>query len=274
VILAVVITPPAVMLGGKHGRSLLRSTILIPLYVYPAPGAWEPLYTALKNHPSLDFTVVVNPSNGPGLGAGPDANYTRELPRLNTFSNVRTVGYVSTDYLARDPGAILRDIEVYSAWSENATVHNMGVKGIFLDETPAIYDDDSAEALESVAASIRSATGFGSNSLIVHNPGMIPDARYMEFSNLSVVFEGTYSTYQIYGFSKTISRFLDAGDIDPESAAVIIHSLPSEIWEADQLGLLRQVKSLVGNVFVTGLAADYYASFWEGWEEFVGRMDR
>ena len=35
---------------------------------------------------------------------------------------------------------------------------------------------------------------------IIHNPGQIPDPRYLLHCDLTVVFEGTYSTFQIYGF--------------------------------------------------------------------------
>jgi hypothetical protein len=182
-VLAIVI-PLAVMFGKKKKTPPQKSSVLVPLYVYPAPGAWEPLFTAyatnispsyvpsaytrgrISSHPTLNFTVVVNPASGPGPGAGPDANYTREIPRLNAYANVRTVGYVSTDYTKRDLGAILRDVKVYSAWSENATIASLGMRGIFLDETPSQYDDASARVLETTAASIRSSTGFGTNPLV------------------------------------------------------------------------------------------------------------
>jgi hypothetical protein len=79
---------------------------------------------------------------------------------------VRTVGYVSTDYTKRDIGAILNDITVYSGWSENATVNELGMRGIFLDETPSQYDAASAEFFETIAASIRSKTGLGEDPLV------------------------------------------------------------------------------------------------------------
>jgi hypothetical protein len=43
-VLAIVI-PLAVMFGKKKPTPL-HSEILVPLYVYPAPGAWRLLYTA------------------------------------------------------------------------------------------------------------------------------------------------------------------------------------------------------------------------------------
>jgi hypothetical protein len=107
--------------------------------------------------------VVVNPASGPGPDSLPDANYTREIPRLIAFPNVRTVGYVSTNYTNRDLDLVLRDIEVYDAWVK----HGLGMRGIFLDETPSLYEDASARFLETIAASIRSAaSGFGTEPVV------------------------------------------------------------------------------------------------------------
>lgn len=118
----------------------------------------------IASHPSLDFIVVVNPASGPGTG--PDGNYTREIPRLNAYANVRTVGYVSTDYTKRDLSLVLQDITTYSAWSENATIPGLGMKGIFLDEAPSNYDTASAQFFDTIAAAVKSEAGLGSNPLV------------------------------------------------------------------------------------------------------------
>jgi len=272
-VLAIVI-PIAIMFGKKKKASLPKSAILVPLYVYPAQGAWDPLITAIESHPELNFTIVVNPASGPGAGSGPDANYTREIPRLNAHANARAVGYVSTDYSKRDINAVLNDIAVYSGWSENATVNGLGVRGIFLDETPSQYDAASAEFFETIAASIRSAPGLGDHPLIIHNPGAIPDARFMSSCNVSVVFEGTYSTYQVYGFSKTISSFRSSSKCNRDALACIIHALPTTLSSNDLNALVKDVRSLAGSAFLTGLSVDYYASFWAGWTGFVNEMDK
>jgi hypothetical protein len=43
--LIVIVVPLAVMFGKKKS-SPPQSTVLVPLYVYPNPGAWDPLFTA------------------------------------------------------------------------------------------------------------------------------------------------------------------------------------------------------------------------------------
>lgn len=93
-----------------------RPFILVPLYIYPAPSAWDPLYTAADAHPALDFYVVVNPSNGPGDGVLPDANYAEALGRLTALPNVKVVGYVHCSYGVRPAEVIVEEIERYRGW--------------------------------------------------------------------------------------------------------------------------------------------------------------
>jgi hypothetical protein len=180
----VIVVPIAVMFGRKKS-STPKGTVLVPLYVYPSPGAWDPLFTAyatntfflpsgdfklttprITNHPHLNFTVVVNPASGPGVQPIPDSNYTREIPKLNKHANVRTVGYVSTSYTNRNISLALRGIDTYSAWSENSTIAGLGMEGIFLDETPSQYQPASAQFLDTLARSITSQTGFGKDPLV------------------------------------------------------------------------------------------------------------
>lgn len=266
--------PAAAMFSKRKKTTPPKSSILVPLYVYPAPGAWEPLFTAIASHPGLNFTIVVNPASGPGNGAGPDANYTREIPRLNAYANVRTFGYVSTDYAKRNLGLVLRDISTYSAWSENATFPGLGMHGIFLDETSSQYEPASAHFFETIASAVRSEAGLGLNPLIIHNPGTIPDAKMLSpaICDLSVVFEGTYSTYQIYGFGEQISTLQASSKCGREKLACIVHAVPSALSSNDVMALVNGLRTMVGSVFLTGLSVDYYASFSPRWAEFADEM--
>ncbi|TVY83392.1 Spherulin-4, partial [Lachnellula suecica] len=271
VVVIVIVVPIAVMFGRKKA-STPRGAILVPLYVYPSPGAWEPLFAAITKNPHLNFTIVVNPASGPGVEPTPDGNYTREISRLNEHANVRTVGYVSTNYTDRNISLALRDVETYSAWSENSTISGLAVHGIFLDETPSQYQLASARYLDTLASAINSDTGFGKNPLIIHNPGTIPDPRYLTSANLTVVFEGTYSTYQIYGFHKTMTKFQASSKAGLDALACILHSIPSTLSGQDESSLVKDLRSSVGSIFMTGLSVDYYASFWSGWPSFTDAM--
>ena len=42
------------------------TSVLLPLYVYPSPGVWNPVFDAITAHPNVLFYVVVNPDSGPG----------------------------------------------------------------------------------------------------------------------------------------------------------------------------------------------------------------
>jgi hypothetical protein len=45
VVVIVLVVPLAVMFGRKRAPPP-PSNVLVPLYIYPDPGAWDPLYTA------------------------------------------------------------------------------------------------------------------------------------------------------------------------------------------------------------------------------------
>lgn len=90
---------------------------------------------------------------------------------------------------------------------------------------------------------------------------------------MTVVFEGTYATYQQYDLGKTIKSFCAAPGCKRDELAVIVHSLPSNLSEKTKKSLVRDVKKLAAGVFVTGLSVDYYASFAQGWNDFVGDVD-
>ncbi|KAK7747392.1 hypothetical protein SLS53_001646 [Cytospora paraplurivora] len=115
--------------------------ILLPLYIYPTPTAWEPLYSAADSHPELDFLAVVNPGNGPGPNTLPDANYIDALARLTALPNVRLIGYVHCSYGNRPIDELVADVSAYRGWTEAASRRDDGktifVDGIFIDEVPS-----------------------------------------------------------------------------------------------------------------------------------------
>ena len=107
---------------------------------------------------------------------------------------------------------------------------------------------------------------------IIHNPGQIPDPRYLAYCDLTIVFEETYSTYQIYGFQKNISSFQKSSKIGREAVASIIHGVPATLTGKELDSLVRDIRGLSGSIFITGLSVDYYASFWAGWLDFISGM--
>jgi hypothetical protein len=173
---------------SRKSRPPPRSNVLVPLYIYPDPGVWDPLYTAytlfpllslplsssntplipprIANHPTLIFILIINPSSGPGTTSLPDSDYSREIPKLNAFANVKTVGYVSTNWGKRDFNEVLKDISVYSGWERISKVKGLCVRGVFLDETPATFSVDGMKFLEKVKAALKFQPGLGFDPLV------------------------------------------------------------------------------------------------------------
>ena len=80
--------------------------------------------------------------------------------------NVRTVGYVSTNWGKRDIGEVLKDINVYAGWERVSKLKDLKVEGVFLDETPATFSVDGLRFLEKVKAAIGFMPGLGVDPLV------------------------------------------------------------------------------------------------------------
>ena len=87
-----------------------------------------------------------------------------------------------------------------------------------------------------------------------------------------MVFEGTYSSYQIYGFPGQIAALQASSKCGRDKLACIVHGLPPTLSENDVTGLINGLRTLAGSVFVTSLGVDYYASFSASWPEFADGM--
>jgi len=238
-----------------------RSGMLIPLYIYPALGAWDPLYTAIQTHPSVDFIIVINPSSGPGQDTKPDVNYCREIARLNSYPNVRTVGYVPVDYGRKALESAFADIAKYVGWG--VADSQLAMQGIFVDESPQIADSHNTTYLEQIRQNIKNQKGL-SGGLIVMNPGMVPDGQILSSADRTVVFEERFSTYVSMQAAKQLSALPDRGAL-----ACLIHSVPPNFDKAALKTLVNELKELAGSIFITDLADFYYSKFSPRFQEFV-----
>ncbi|KAG8164981.1 hypothetical protein KVR01_005256 [Diaporthe batatas] len=125
----------------KHKAATNKPFVLVPLYIYPFPTAWDPLYVAAESHPELDFLVVVNPNSGPGADVLPDANYIEALARLTAAPNVKVIGYVHCSYGKRLLDELVAEVSAYRGWTHASERREDGkaivVDGIFFDEVPS-----------------------------------------------------------------------------------------------------------------------------------------
>jgi hypothetical protein len=137
------------------------TALLLPLYIYPAEGAWNPLYKAIEKHPAAEFVVIINPASGPGQGELPDSNWIREIKRLNAYGNVRSIGYIAVTYGKRDLDAAKRDIEGYEKWSDGG----LSLQGIFVDETPSFANDHTVEYMRELVETVRESAMLGTGEI-------------------------------------------------------------------------------------------------------------
>ncbi|KAF2847607.1 hypothetical protein T440DRAFT_538369 [Plenodomus tracheiphilus IPT5] len=242
-------------------------SILVPLYIYPTPGAWDPLYAAANSHRNVDFTVILNPCSGPCMGSLPDQVYLDEIPKLRAYPNIRTLGYVATHYAEKDIETVLAEIDTYAKWPKVSNITKVRVDGIFLDETPSTFDQDDYQYLKRAGQAIRNTTSFNDH-FIAHNPGLLSPAilnsqtvlqeSYLNLTDLTVVFEETFD------------KWLDKDTLDPlqehkirrSKLAVILHSLPN--LSDRVLGfVVEQVEETADWLFLTDVSEDdaYYHSF-------------
>ncbi|KAH8426710.1 spherulation-specific family 4 protein [Aspergillus melleus] len=268
-VLAVVIPPAVVVTLHKKNSMGPKATVFVPLYVYPAPGAWTPLEEVISTHPDVNFTVVINPGSGPGPDALPDANYTREIPKLVSFDNVRVLGYVATTWATRNVSLVRKDIETYAAWPTNSSNPKLAVRGIFFDETPQQFNTSALNYLQNLTDFVKDTPGLGPDHYTVHNPGAIPDSRYLPTADSTVVFEATYDTFQE---RHGANLFEEIPNSTRSQLCAVIHSVPDNVEGSELRSLVKQVRKVADEIFITHLSTDYYASFGSKWNEFVSLM--
>ncbi|KAL5001215.1 Spherulation-specific family 4 [Aspergillus recurvatus] len=268
-ILAIVLPTSIIVTRRKDNNMGPKAKVFVPLYVYPAPGAWDPLVNVITEHPDVNFTVVVNPGSGPGPNPLPDGNYTQEIPRLTAHDNVRVLGYVATTYAKRNISSVRNDIETYAAWPTVSANPKLAVRGIFFDETPQQYNASDLAYLEELTSVVRNTPGLGPDHFVFHNPGVVPDSRYLSTADSTVVFEATYDTFQ----ERDGARLFEAiPDSNRSQLCAVVHSLPGSMEGSELRQFVKQVRRIADEIFVTHLSTNYYASFGGKWDDFVSLM--
>lgn len=151
-------------------------SLLVPLYVHPAedPGAWHRLIAAADR----TYAVVLNPASGPGTA--PDPAFTAAARALRA-AGARLLGYVDTDYGVRDRDRIIEEMRRHQDW--------YGADGCFLDRVTA-----GPDGLAACRRLVRGLRRLGATTVVL-NPGVHPAPGYTHLGDLTVTFEGHWSTY-------------------------------------------------------------------------------
>lgn len=267
-----------------------RPAIVIPLYIYPSPGAWDPLLQAARAHPGIKFVVIVNPSSGPGPEKLPDANYIDILCNVRVHSNVMVLGYVHLSYGHRHVDLVLGDIDRYAAW-ESESCGAIRVDGVFLDEAPSSIEGGYQKV--SLARYVREAWGRMARVRgtlepmrttppftpleVMYNPGVLVDSRYMSEADKVVVFEQAASEWGSFTRKGTLQ-------IAPElrwRSVAMIHSVTStsnvvaRAFRAKSpcCTVIDSIRQLgFGGIFLTDQEGGGYTRWPAMWEEVLAAL--
>ncbi|PNS17959.1 hypothetical protein CAC42_3918 [Sphaceloma murrayae] len=233
-----------------------RPYILFPLYLYPSPNAWKPLYDQIDQYPKVNFEIIVNPNSGPGTGV-PDQNWIDTLSKLNSKPNTNLIGYVSTQWATRDMAAVKQDISAYASWTTYKKA-NLTIEGIFFDEAPA----DASPALVSY---MRNVTAFARSALktptkrIVFNPGCPVPKDYYAIADTIVGFEDYYKQYKNDVASFPINTVKPGTKF---KTAFIIQGFSGTAQQQKQIVTRMAENNITGVYISTQSAYDKFSRFW------------
>jgi hypothetical protein len=237
--------------------ALTSPTIAVPLYIYPSPGSWEPVHTAISRNPGLNFHIILNLSNGPGNSI-PDANYVAEVARLRMMPNATLFGYVHVSWGKQDHDRVNADTSTWSAWNRYsyADIH---VDGIFLDEAPS-----SIAFLEHIRIIKRyAAIAFSKSIILWSNPGVPVDSRFHAEAEIINTCEDKYD-------HQVLQKSLFSIPVRKQSeTSILVHDYTGSI---QQLCLDVQALRYAGYRSALITTDSNYTNFSEMWLEFVSAL--
>ncbi|KAF4978234.1 hypothetical protein FZEAL_5339 [Fusarium zealandicum] len=212
----------ASLLFGQ-AMSVAATGIVLPLYTYPSmewnDGAanWKPVFDAISADSNIPWLVVVNPENGPGATGEPgndDVNYVAGTSKLNSYSNVKTIGYVRTDYAQSPLDELKASITTWSEWATYPDA-DVAVHGLFFDESSADFD-----YLNEAITFAREA--FSDSITVVCNFGAKAATEYYSICDVVVAFESCLNCPDgpPYEDQTTLSNNIPSG-FETQSAVIL-----------------------------------------------------
>jgi Spherulation-specific family 4 len=206
--------------------------ILLPLYSYPnwydrEKYQWKQVAAAAQRVP---IVAIINPNNGPDRSP-PNTDYQQGIEDLRQ-ANVKTIGYVRSNYGKRSLKAVKADIDLY--------FKHFNVSGIFIDESASARD--KLEYYQQLYKYIKSQSD---RYQVIINPGTAADEGYVSQSvaDVVVMFENQqreWNRYHLPAYTKKYS---------PQHFAALIHTTAnSRLMKAT---LDRAAKERFGYVYIT-----------------------
>lgn len=113
------------------------------------------------NNTNLNFNVILNPCSGPCMGSLPEPAYINEIPKLKHYPNIRSLGYVATNYTDKSLDSVLAEIRQWANWPTLMNNTQMAIDGIFFDEIPGLYQWQKHDYLETTTDTVHSSEQLG-----------------------------------------------------------------------------------------------------------------
>jgi hypothetical protein len=107
----------------------------------------------------VDFTIILNPDDGPGKNALPSSEWSRGVEKLKSSRNVQLLGYVKIGYGKRSISTVTGQINKYAGWASKK--RSIAVDGIFIDEAPYNWNETTSKYLGDVKRAVKDSSGLG-----------------------------------------------------------------------------------------------------------------
>jgi len=232
--------------------------VLIPLYSYPNwydsdSYIWDDVASAASR---VSITAIINPENGP-FGCPPNSDYQYGLADLRA-GGVEILGYVYTNYAARDLAAVKADVDLYDQC--------FNIDGIFFDE--ASSNDSALPYYTDLYTYVKSKPNLDKVFL---NPGTHTDEGYISTpaGDTAVIFESQSTDWTSYNPDAYVSSY------PPHRTAMLAYDTPDADTACAQINLARQRG--VGYVYLTDDDLtnpwDSLPTFWTAEIECIERLN-
>jgi hypothetical protein len=199
-----------------------RHGVLIPGYIYPgnpySNATFQNLLSIMRRYHDVPVIYVINPSNGPG--AAWDGNYAAAI-RLLRGVGASVVGYISTQYAARDPALVRADVDTWMSMYAATPID-----GIFFDEMP--WELGAGESNIALYQSYCSYVHSKGLQIVIGNPGTNEQGKWYLADPPTADIIVTWETFTYPTEGDLFSNFTPDGHVDYtwKRNCVLVHSQP------------------------------------------------
>jgi hypothetical protein len=254
------------------------SGILVPAYVIPTPGAWQPVLDVASAMMLGGLIVVANDGNGPGYNENthtydpPSQDYINVIDALHRQCAL-VVGYVFDCWANTNPPNASNCPRSHEITADIDRWFGIGydIDGIFIDQ---VLDTDLSRAVSLITA-VRS---HRSDAVVVLNPGRLPAIEFMYATDPAIVViqERPFAAYNSWppaGWvqDRAAGNFGDP-PISDDRLAIIANT--DSVNPNTNLELLIQKANQYAIKWIYGQDADNYNMFSILLPEMARRLDR